>query len=397
MKWYKNIASAVLQNLETIFNEHQQADKTIQSLLKTQKKWGSRDRKFVGKVLYDIVRWKRLYENITNSDIKTIEGKWNILTAWSKQNKIEIPDWFKNTMEYDKIKFEQQLPFSIEQSIPEWLNELGTNQLGKDFFKKEIQALNLEAQLVIRVNTLLISKNSLQKKLKLSGIETIENNQYPDALFVLGRKKITHLACYKKGFFEIQDASSQLVAPFTEAKPGMTIIDACAGAGGKTLHLATQMNNRGAIFAYDIYRSKLDELQKRAKRNKIKIIRKAEVITPEIIAKNKKKADILLLDVPCSSLGTLKRKPGLKWELNTDKLNKINILQMNILNEYAKMTKIGGLLIYVTCSILPMENKENVKLFLKQNNNFTFVEDKNIFASQTEGDGFYMAKLKRNE
>ena len=395
MKWFKNTAKAVVEALNDIFNEKRQADKVIQNLLKQNKKWGSRDRKFVAKVLYDIVRWKRLYEYVTNSDIKTIEGKWNILTAWSKQNSVEIPAWFENTVEHNKINLYQHLSFSIAQSIPDWLNETGYKELEKDFFEKEIQALNREAQVVIRTNTLLISKENLISKLNKKGIQTEVNTDYPEAIFIINRSKLTHLDCYKKGLFEIQDASSQLVAPFTEVKPEMTVIDACAGAGGKTLHLATQMKNKGKILAYDIYQNKIDELLRRARRNRVKIIREASVITPEIINNNREKADILLLDVPCSSLGTLRRKPGLKWELNPDKLLQINTIQKNILNSYANMTKVGGYLIYVTCSILPSENKENVNYFLKQNNNFTFVEDKNIFAHETKGDGFYMAKLKR--
>jgi len=106
-------------------------------------------------------------------------------------------------------------------------------------------------------------------------------------------------------------------------------------------------------------------------------------------------ADILLLDVPCSSLGTLKRKPGLKWELNPNKLKKINTVQKNILEKYSQMIKPGGQLIYVTCSILPEENEKNIKSFLEQNKNFIFVEDKYIFPSETGNDGFYMAKLKK--
>ena len=395
MKWFKNTTEAVLKTLYEIFNEKKQADKSIQKLIKTQKKWGSRDRKFVAKVLYDIVRWKRLYEYVTSSDIKTIEGKWNILTAWSKQNDVPIPQWFKKTIDFDKINFEQQLPFSIEQSIPEWLEKTGKKQMGKEKFEREIKALNIEAPTVIRVNILKTDIDKLQEKLSLQNIKSFSKEKYPHALFIEGKPKLTHLECYKKGWFEIQDASSQEVAFFVNPKPGQTIIDACAGAGGKTLHLACLMKNKGKIYAYDIYPSKIDELNKRAKRNGIKNIVEAQVITDEILEKNKKSADILLLDVPCSSLGTLKRKPGLKWELNPNKLKKINTVQKNILEKYSQMIKPGGQLIYVTCSILPEENEKNIKSFLEQNKNFIFVEDKYIFPSETGNDGFYMAKLKK--
>jgi 16S rRNA (cytosine967-C5)-methyltransferase len=175
----------------------------------------------------------------------------------------------------------------------------------------------------------------------------------------------------------------------------MTVVDACAGAGGKTLHLASQMKNSGQIFAYDIYASKIEELNKRAKRNGVKILTEAAVITPKIISKNKEIADILLIDAPCSSIGTLRRKPDLKWKLNPEKVVQIKVIQQDILSNYAGMVKKDGLLIYVTCSILTEENQDNVKSFLKQNKNFIFVENKTVLPSQSGHDGFYMAKLKK--
>jgi 16S rRNA (cytosine967-C5)-methyltransferase len=195
----------------------------------------------------------------------------------------------------------------------------------------------------------------------------------------------------------VQDASSQLVAPFSEVKPGMTVIDACAGAGGKTLHLATQMKNQGQLFAYDIYQSKIDELNKRAKRNGVRILAQTAVITPKHIKRNTEIADVLLIDAPCSSLGTLRRKPDLKWKLNPAKIAQIKVIQQDILSKYASMLKKNGLLIYVTCSILPEENQDNVKSFLEQNKNFIFVEDKTILPSQSGHDGFYMAKLLKTQ
>jgi len=193
----------------------------------------------------------------------------------------------------------------------------------------------------------------------------------------------------------MQDASSQLVTPFSGAKPGMFVIDACAGAGGKTLHLAAQMQNKGQIFAYDIYQNKIDELNKRAKRNNVTILKETSIINQEIIKRNENLADILLIDAPCSSLGTLRRKPDIKWKLKPEKISQIKVIQQDILNSYVSMLKPGGTLIYVTCSILPEENQENIMYFLKQNKNFTFVEDKTLLSSVTNNDGFYMAKLKK--
>lgn len=399
MKWYYNIAQSIVDTLAQIFNQNKQADKVINSLLKQQKKWGSRDRRFVAKVLYDIVRWKRYYEFLADTSINTAEGKWQILGVWSVLNDVDLPDWKEfETIDVQSIihKTKNQIPDEIKLSIPDWLQQKFEMQFGKTW-QKEMQALNHEAEVVLRVNLLKTTVKKLQAELDKNQIETYTKEGYPEALFLKTRRKVTHLPAYKNGLFEIQDASSQLVAPFAEAKPGMTVIDACAGAGGKTLHLATQMQNKGQLFAYDIYQSKIDELRKRARRNGIKNLTKSAVITPQIISKNREIADILLIDAPCSSIGTLRRKPDLKWKLNPDRIAQIKDIQQDILNNYAKMVKNGGKLIYITCSILPEENQDNVKSFLKQNKNFIFVEDKTILPSQSGHDGFYMAKLLKTQ
>lgn len=397
MKWYRNTAFAAIEALEKIFNKNYQADKVIQKLLKSNKKWGSRDRKMLSQALYDIVRWKRKYEALSNADITQMEGKWKILALWSLLHDIEIPEWFDVDIRELKsqIKQEKNLPFAIKESIPDWLYETGIDEMGKENFEKEIRALNEEAETVIRANSLKTNPQKLKNILQKEGITGYQKKEFPDALFIEGKPKLTHLRSYKEGLFEIQDASSQKVADFINPKPGETIIDACAGAGGKSLHLAAKMKNKGNILAYDIYPRKLKELTKRAKRNGVKIIKETGLISPKIVEKNKETADILVLDVPCSSLGTLKRKPGLKWKQKPENLNQIKILQKNILKDYAKMVKPGGYLVYITCSILPSENRKQVEEFLSSNKNFTFVEELKVLPSKSGYDGFYMAKLQR--
>ncbi len=397
MKWYRNTAFAAIEALEKIFNKNYQADKVIQKLLKSNKKWGSRDRKMLSQALYDIVRWKRKYEALSNADITQMEGKWKILALWSLLHDIEIPEWFDVDIRELKsqIKQEKNLPFAIKESIPDWLYETGIDEMGKENFEKEIRALNEEAETVIRANSLKTNPQKLKNILQKEGITGYQKKEFPDALFIEGKPKLTHLRSYKEGLFEIQDASSQKVADFINPKPGETIIDACAGAGGKSLHLAAKMKNKGNILAYDIYPRKLKELTKRAKRNGVKIIKETGLISPKIVEKNKETADILVLDVPCSSLGTLKRKPGLKWKQKPENLNQIKILQKNILKDYAKMVKPGGYLVYITCSILPSENRKQVEEFLSSNKNFTFVEELKVLPSKNGYDGFYMAKLQR--
>ncbi len=397
MKWYRNLTEAVIMALDDIFNRHKQADKVINTLLKSNKKWGSRDRKFVAGLFYDIVRWKRLYEYLAEVDVLSGQGKWHIIGTWAVLNHIELPDWEEFVdinSEVILTKYQNITNEAVKQSVPDWLFELGQIQL-KGQWIDILKALNEEAPISIRVNRLKTNPEDLMQILLKQGIETYQAPDYPDALFLKTRRKLTHLKCYKQGLFEVQDASSQLVAPFTGAVARDVVIDACAGAGGKTLHLATQMQNLGQILAYDIYPAKIEELRKRAKRNGIKNLTESGIIDAETVKKNHEKADILLLDAPCSSLGTLRRNPRLKWELNPEKIKQINVIQRDIIESYESMLKPGGYLIYVTCSILPLENQIIVKNFLSKHKNYTFVEDKTILPSKSKGDGFYMAKLKK--
>jgi 16S rRNA (cytosine967-C5)-methyltransferase len=186
-----------------------------------------------------------------------------------------------------------------------------------------------------------------------------------------------------------------LIAPFLQVKAGMSVIDACAGAGGKALHLATLMHNLGALIAMDTEGHKLEELRKRAQRNGIHIIETRTIDSPKVIMRFHNMADRLLLDVPCSGLGVLRRNPDTKWKLKPEFLDSIRATQAEIIQNYSKMVKIGGKMVYATCSILPSENQNQVAAFLNNNKNWQLEEDKTVTAHADGFDGFYMARLAR--
>ncbi len=175
---------------------------------------------------------------------------------------------------------------------------------------------------------------------------------------------------------------------------GMTVIDACAGAGGKSLHIAAEMNNKGRIISMDLEDKKLIELNKRAVRAGATIIKSRLIIDKEV-EQLSNTADRLLLDVPCSGLGVLKRKPYDKWKLSLEIINEKKQIQQKILTDYSKMLKPGGIMVYATCSILPSENQNQIATFLNNHKNeFEFLEDRKILPS--EGfDGFYMVRIKK--
>jgi 16S rRNA (cytosine967-C5)-methyltransferase len=200
------------------------------------------------------------------------------------------------------------------------------------------------------------------------------------------------------GLFEIQDANSQKVATSCNLKPGMTIIDACAGAGGKSIHMASIIKNEGEIIALDPHDSKLKELEKRAKRNGVKIIKTLNTFKSKNISNLIGKADRVLIDAPCSGLGVLKRNPDAKWKMNPEKIKKLINTQQYLINFWSKYIKPGGELIYATCSIFHQENKEQIKIFLdnKVGKKFIIKNEKTYFSHTTGFDGFYIVQLKKN-
>lgn len=393
LKLHPLLAKAVVENLNAIFSDNKYADKVIAMSLKKNSKWGSRDRKFVAETTYEIVRNYRLFH--AGAETK---NPWPLLATFFVFNGVELPPWkefsglnvkrIKNNLEAAKNTFK------LVQSVPDWLDDLGRGELGLNW-EKEMSALNQEASVVLRVNTLKVSINELRKQLASAGIETDDVHGAPEALTLRKRQNVFVLPEFKKGLFEIQDVSSQLVTHFVKASEGHRVIDACAGGGGKSLHLAAIMKNKGKIISMDVRENKLDELRRRAVRAGVFNI-EAKLITEDILHKLKESADRVLLDAPCSGLGVLRRNPDAKWKLSFEKINEIKIIQSKILSDYSSMVKPGGKLIYATCSILPSENSEQVKKFLLTNSNFTIEEEKSIFPSEGY-DGFYMCRMHKSD
>ena len=405
MKIHRSLAEAVVQSLHYIFSENKYADKVIEKTLKQNPKWGARDRRFIAETTYDIVRWKRFYQTISHSNESDY---WKWLAVWIIQRDFELTDWneFKSINKKDvKVKLTEVYPRFIKQSIPDWLDELGKQQLGERW-NKELDALNQQAKVVLRVNTLKTSKEKLAQLLLDDGIETEVLNDLPDVLILIKRQNIFQSQHFKDGLFEVMDAGSQTIAQFlVSGRVGGTppfgdkgttgslrVIDACAGAGGKTLHLAALLKNKGKIVALDTEHWKLDELSKRARRAGAFNIETRVIDSGKVIKRLENSADYLLLDVPCSGLGVLKRNPDAKWKLSLAFIQKVNQLQKDILTDYNSMLKQGGSLVYSTCSILPMENEEVVKDFLLKNSSFKLIEENHCYPSDGF-DGFYMAKL----
>lgn len=382
---------------ETFFQDKKYADKVLERLLKAHKKWGSADRQVVSEIFYDIVRWKKRLEYYMGEGTKP-SNIYNLILSYLLWKKVK----YKKFDEFDGIKTggilskldKKTFPTkAIEHSVPDWLAGLFEKELGAKW-EKEMSALNEQAPVILRANSLKISAENLVEILKEEGVNSFVLRGYPDAVQLEEKKNVFLTSAFKEGFFEVQDASSQKIAELLDVKEGMRVVDACAGAGGKTLHIAALMKNKGQIIALDIYEWKLAELKRRAKRAGAFNIETRFIEDNKVIKRLHNTADRLLIDAPCSGLGVLKRNPDSKWKIDEDFINRIKTEQENILQNYSKILKKGGKMVYATCSILPSENGEQVRKFLAENTEFALVKEENIMPSDGY-DGFYMALIER--
>lgn len=392
MKLHNNTIRGVHTALAAIFEEGQYADKVIERTLKSNPKWGARDRSFIAETTYEMVRWWRLinYLSPSNNPYDLFGTYWlmqgHSLPPWEEFEKIQ-PEKLKG--KYDKLED----PALIE-SIPDWLEELGQKELGEKW-EAEIHSLNQEADVVLRVNTLKTTRERLRNMLAESNISTHIIKGYKDALILDERQNVFRHPAFKEGLFEVQDGSSQLVAESLAVEPGMRVIDACAGAGGKSLHLAALMENKGKILSMDVEEWKLQQTKLRARRDGVSIIERKVIEGSKTIKRLKESADRLLLDVPCSGLGVLKRNPDTKWKLSLESIEKVRQTQQEILQSYPSMLKPGGQMVYATCSILPSENQDQVQKFLNSEagKDFELIEDQKVLSHESGFDGFYIARL----
>ena len=400
MRLHRNLVVAVIKVLDGTFNQNFYADKTIEKILKSDKRWGSRDRGFIAETSYEIIRWKRLYSQISETKSPYKYGElWKMFSVWAVLKGIQLPNWkeFENTpTRRIKGKFDSLVKIrKFRESIPDWLDKTGCDELGENRWTSELSALNEKANVIIRANSLKTNVNDLKKELQKEDIQVEKINGFPEALKLRERKNLFKTKAFQNGYFELQDASSQLVAPFLKAEKGMKICDVCAGAGGKTLHLSAITENKGQIIAMDIFKNKLFELKRRAKRNNAFNIETRLIENNKSIKRLHGKIDRLLIDAPCSGLGVLRRNPDSKWKLSQNFLDKIKDTQQEILKRYSPMLKENGKLVYATCSILPSENELQIKRFLKteQGKKFKVEDEKKISPAQSGFDGFYMARL----
>lgn len=384
MNIHRPILEALLEGLDLTFNQKQPADKVLDKIFRKSRKFGSRDRRFLAETFYEIVRWWRPL-------VESVVGKWEDFGLKVSRAELEsiVEFYLKDP---NPTRWEKKSRASAH-SIPDWLDEMGEAELG-DKWEKVLAKINLPAKVYLRTNTLKAKRENLQNQLADEGIETDPVEGIPEALALRERKNVFQTKAYLSGMFEVQDAGSQLIAPILKVEPKMRVIDACAGAGGKSLHIGALMKNSGRIIAMDIHEWKLTELRKRASRSGVDTI-EVKLADSKNVKRSEGTADRLLLDVPCSGLGVLRRNPGSKWFLSPGFIEEMKTTQAQILESYVSMLKPKGQLVYATCSLLPSENQNQVKAFLERNPAFRLEEEVQLSQIETDFDGFYAARISK--
>lgn len=385
----------ILSACTEIIKQGRHADAVLQRALRTDPAFTLEEKSAIATAVFDIVRFARLLGAITSGDpdappvlnAAALEA-WRL---WRGQHPPAGPaehEMLERAARFSAVR-------TLRESLPDWLDQFGAAGRGERW-ESLLAALNRPPQQVLRANTLRTTTAALLAEAARMGYPAHPVEWAPAAVVLEGHAPVFQWECFRKGWFEVQDAASQTVAAFMEVKPGMRVVDGCAGHGGKTLHLAALMENRGRIIALDTVEEKLAELVRRARRAGAQIIEARRITSTKIIKRLAGSADRLLLDVPCSGTGVWRRNPDAKWHLQPEELTRLQANQQQILSYYSRIVKPGGRLVYSTCSVLPAEGEEQVARFLTAAGNAFALAAEQRLDPDTHGfDGFYMAALER--
>lgn len=303
----------------------------------------------------------------------------------AKRLSLTLPDRTEDEVKYLSIKY----------SYEPWIVELWIDEFGVDCTEELLAAGNETPQNTIRLNWLKVMKQDLMGLLQDKGYEVEQGELCNNALYVKG-SRLLDTEMYKMGLFSVQDESSMLVAEKLNPQQGDVVMDLCAAPGGKTMAIAERMNNTGRIIASDIYRRKLDLIDREADRLGIKIVETRSWDATRVDSSMVGKADRVLVDAPCSGLGVVRRKPEIKFKDKTEEMDLLPKKQLAILSAAAQYVKVDGTLLYSTCTINPYENQRVVADFLKKNPKFKVEEMTQLLPNKDHTDGFFICVMKHD-
>lgn len=424
MKLFPNILPHTEAALRTILPLLSPADGMLSRYFRAHPNLGGRERGLIAEGVYDVLRNKLMYANFAESGSGPAVRRLAVLglanafgvdamTGLSEQES----EWLTRTMQIDRTS----LPIALRTNLPAWLfdkllaQEGGPGKAGEENVLALANAMNQAAPLDIRVNVLKTTREQVQAELATASIICDPMRYAAHGLRARKKAALQNLLLFKNGMIEAQDEGSQLLAHIVGAKRGEMVVDFCAGAGGKTLALGVAMRNTGRLYAFDIAEKRLAKLKPRLARSGLSNVHPV-LIAHENDVKIKRlagKIDRVLVDSPCSGLGTLRRNPDVKWRQTAQSVAELNVKQHSILAGAARLVKPGGRLVYATCSILNEENAAVVEQFLATHDDFVLTPMSQILAEQKinlemqdylqlsplshQTDGFFAAVLERKK
>lgn len=343
------------------------ADAIVARYFREHRQLGPRERATLSETVYAVLRRKLLFEHLARSGSGARERRLAILGFHGPRDflKSVLHDEEKRWLDAcDAVKPADLLP-PHRHNLPDWLAAPLQEQWGAQDFMALAEALLQPAPLDLRVNTWLAKRAEVQAALKQAGIAAEPTPYSPWGLRVAGKPALGRLEVFTRGAVEVQDEGSQLLALLLDAKRGEMVADFCAGAGGKTLALGAAMRNTGRLYAFDTSAHRLDALKPRLARSGLSNVHPAAIAheRDERIKRLAGKLDRVLVDAPCSGLGTLRRNPDLKWRQSPQGVAEFAARQAAILQGAARLLKPGGRLVYATCSLLPQENEAIAEAF----------------------------------
>jgi len=343
------------------------ADVVVSNFFRKHKALGPRERHALAETTYAVLRQRLLYQHLAQSGHGALERRLAIL-AWQGAETLirggmgpNEQQWLNQVKSLDRGAFSEKL----RHNMPDWLAGALKAELGEEHFWRFVESMSFNAPLDLRANVLKTSRERAQKALADAGIASFETPYSPWGLRVDGKPALQKTEAFESGAIEVQDEGSQLLAALLAPKRGEMVVDFCAGAGGKTLALGAAMRNTGRLYAFDVNGHRLDKLKPRLARSGLSNVHPAQLANErdDRIKRLAGKIDRVLVDAPCSGLGTLRRNPDLKWRLSSKAIDELVELQGRILESACRLLKPGGRLVYATCSPLRREDEAIAEAF----------------------------------
>jgi 16S rRNA (cytosine967-C5)-methyltransferase len=384
----KALLDSCSELLQQVLKFDHPADMVVSRYFREQR-LGPRERATLAETVYGVLRKKNLYTYLAQHGSGSLERRLAILGFAAERDYLlsaltdQEKDWLARC---DQVKPSDLMELH-RHNLPQWLVEPLKAQLGDDFWPL-VESLNAPAGLDLRVNTLKEKRAEVQKELAKAAIKTVATPYSPWGLRLAGKPPLNKLDAFTRGAIEVQDEGSQLLALLVDAKRGEMVVDFCAGAGGKTLAIGAAMRNTGRLYAFDTSGHRLAALKPRLARSGLSNVHPVAIAheRDERIKRLAGKIDRVLVDAPCSGLGTLRRNPDLKWRQNPKAIEALSAKQTAILKSAARLLKPGGRLVYATCSVLREENEAIAEAFSAANKDFTPLETSQILTHLGVGD-----------